>query len=346
MKWSVVTLLTILLGCYGLINYFVGLRGWQYFFNYIPGSNRMIYWILFGVVSLSCIFRQVGEKYFSTYVNLMLTWIGSYWLGILFYALLIFGTLDLASLIMKGSISRAFRMGLGVMLLILLLQVVGTYLAWQPVVKQYELTIAKSGGSLSELRLVLVSDVHLDKIVDGQRLNKMVEIINEREPDLVVFAGDIVDSSADVMAEEKLIDALKKLAPLYGTYAVLGNHEYIHGAVAQVMEHFRQGGARVLRDEVVHIADSFYLIGRDDRSKERFYGVPRQSLGDLMSGVDKHAPVLLLDHRPDRLTEAEQMGVDLQLSGHTHGGQLFPVNLITSGIFETDGGYLKKGLYR
>ena len=94
---------------------------------------------------------------------------------------------------------------------------------------------------------------------------------------------------------------------------------------------------------MVRVEDSFYLVGRDERSNHSFSDTGRRKLTDLLTGVDKSDPVILLDHQPLDLAEAAESGVDLQLSGHTHQGQFFPINLITERLFETDRGYLSKG---
>lgn len=105
-------------------------------------------------------------------------------------------------------------------------------------------------------------------------------------------------------------------------------------------------GVNVLRDRWLKVAGSFYVIGRDESSKARFTGEKRLDLQDLLKGVDNSLPLILLDHVPSQLQEAQAQGIDLQLSGHTHRGQLFPNQFITSKIFEDDWGLLRKGNYQ
>jgi uncharacterized protein len=127
-----------------------------------------------------------------------------------------------------------------------------------------------------------------------------------------------------------------------GVYAVMGNHEYIGGAepaYAYLTEH----GVQVIRDSVIRIHDGFYIIGRDDREKRRFSGKPRMELADLVSMADSSKPLILMDHQPYYLQEASDLGVDLQFSGHTHHGQLWPLNFITSAIFPVSRGYARIG---
>jgi len=338
---------------YGLLNYYLGLRGWQYIFRYLPGLSKTAYWVFFTVIAWAYVIEFIGKKTFPLWVNVALTWIGSYWLGILFYAFLILGMIDIGRLLVgwTGIFPglQAFLAGhrgmitAGVVAVIASLMVYGSLNALSPRVTRYEITIPKSGGSIKELKMVLVSDIHLGKIVGVNRLTKMVQMVNQCHPDLVVFAGDMIDGNVDIFTEQKLDNVLKEIKSKYGNYAVLGNHEYISREVDRAVFYLNKGGVRVLQDEAVRVADSFYLIGRDERSTHGFSGSGRKDLADLLVGVDRNAPLILLDHQPQNLAEAELHGIDLQLSGHTHRGQFFPVNLITRRIFENDWGYFAKG---
>jgi predicted MPP superfamily phosphohydrolase len=345
--------LSVFFGLYGLINYYIGIRGWQFLFKNIAGLSPFVYWVLFWVIAWAYVIQFIGKRFFPAGVSTVLAWVGSYWLGIMFYAFLIIGIIDLVR-VLAGWTGifpnfRAFLGGygetvaVGVGLIILVLQVYGTWNALNPQVSRYEVTVPKSGENLSQLKIVLVSDIHLGKIVGLKRLTRMVDMINEEKPDLVVFAGDIIDGNVDVFTEQNLDNVLKNIKAEYGVYGVLGNHEYISREVDKAIFYLNKGGVRVLRDEVVRVEDSFYLVGRDERSNHSFSDTGRRKLTDLLTGVDKSDPVILLDHQPLDLAEAAESGVDLQLSGHTHQGQFFPINLITERLFETDRGYLSKG---
>lgn len=128
----------------------------------------------------------------------------------------------------------------------------------------------------------------------------------------------------------------------YGIFAVTGNHEYI-GGVEPSIKYLTEHGITELRDNTVKIADSFYVVGREDRASKGFAGIIRKPLNQLLEGVDRTLPVILMDHQPVRLEEAEKNGIDLQLSGHTHHGQLWPFNFITKKIYEVSMGYKQKG---
>ena len=123
-----------------------------------------------------------------------------------------------------------------------------------------------------------------------------------------------------------------------GLYAITGNHEFIGGA-KRTIPYIESKGIRILKDETVILPGGIQLIGRLDRDSQRFFGKERLTLEELMKNIDPSKPVILLDHQPLRLDESEKNGVDLQLSGHTHNGQLWPLNYITRRIFEVSYGY-------
>jgi uncharacterized protein len=125
-------------------------------------------------------------------------------------------------------------------------------------------------------------------------------------------------------------------------YGITGNHEYI-GGVEPACKYLEEHGVVMLRDSIVTIADAFTLVGREDVSARQFGGLRRKPLGEVMSSVNRNLPVILMDHQPVRLQEAVDQGVDLQFSGHTHNGQLWPFNYIAQAVYELSWGYMKKG---
>ncbi|HUI65552.1 MAG TPA: metallophosphoesterase, partial [Bacteroidota bacterium] len=162
------------------------------------------------------------------------------------------------------------------------------------------------------------------------------------KPDLILLPGDIVDEDLGPVIRENLGEMLRSLHARLGVYAVTGNHEYIGGAEAAVA-YLRDHGITVLRDSVAKLDNGLYVIGREDRSSTQFGGKKRRALSDLMSDVDRSHPLLLMDHQPFHLEEAAKEGIDVQLSGHTHHGQLWPLNYITEAVYELSWGYLRKG---
>jgi predicted MPP superfamily phosphohydrolase len=158
------------------------------------------------------------------------------------------------------------------------------------------------------------------------------------DPDIVLLPGDIVDEDLNPVIKENLGESLRTIKSKFGVFAVTGNHEYI-GGVEEAVSYLTENGVHFLRDESILINHTAYLLGREDRSVNRFKNKSRKTLQEIMQGVDKHYPIISMDHQPFHLAEAEENGIDLQLSGHTHNGQLWPLNYITDAIYEVDWGY-------
>jgi len=339
---------------YGGLNYYIGLRGWQALFSFVPFLIPMVFWSVFWLLSLSYLFSRFSQKFLPTVLYEGLIRVGSYWLAFMFYFLLVITMLDIVRLLERPlklvpvEIKRSLNPALGLSVLILVVGIV-SYGAWNarhPRVNHYDVSIAKQAGPLKQLHVVMVSDIHLGTIVNNGDLTKMVNMVNELKPDLVLLPGDVFDENIEATNKLQTVDNLRRLTAPYGVFAVLGNHEYIGGNAEEAIKYLGEAGVKVLRDSSREIAGSFYLVGRDDRSSERVRGVKRQSLNSLMQGVNRSLPMIVMDHQPLQLDEPVAQGVDLQLSGHTHAGQLFPIEFITHRIFEDDWGYLRKGNFQ
>ncbi len=209
-------------------------------------------------------------------------------------------------------------------------------------IRTLEISIPKKVDEMKSMNIVSVSDIHLGTIIGRKRFDRIVEKINALQPDIVLFPGDIVDEDLAPVIKENLGESLKNIKPKYGVYAVTGNHEYI-GGVEEASRYLTEHGVTMLRDSTVKINHTLFLVGREDRSIGQFRGKRRKALEELMQGVDKTYPVILMDHQPFKLEEAVHNQIDLQLSGHTHHGQIWPLNYITERVYEISWGYEKKG---
>lgn len=342
---------------FAILNFYIGLRGWQTLGRYISWLNSRVYWSVFWVVVMAYFAGRLAKSFLPS-VSYVLTVIGSYWLAAMYYFFLIIVIVDLVRLAGKwlgflpesllSNPRTAPAVGLTVLALVAGIVVYGAWNARHPKVQHYDLTIPKQAGSLRQLHLVMVSDTHLGTIIHNGRLTRMVDTINGLQPDVVLFAGDVVDENIETFVEQNMADNFRKLKAGIGVYACFGNHEYIGGHAEEVAGYLQQAGVRVLRDQYVKVDDSFYVVGRDDRFEHGQSGPGQGSSGQkelsaVMEGVDPSLPVILLKHQPVNLAEAQKQGVDLQLSGHTHQGQLFPNNFITRRLYEIDYGYLRKG---
>jgi predicted MPP superfamily phosphohydrolase len=194
-----------------------------------------------------------------------------------------------------------------------------------PVVRRVPVTLAGLDPALDGLRIVTFSDGHLSATYGGRRFERLVELVNAQRPDVVAIVGDLVDGDVSELREE--VAPLADLVSEQGVFFVTGNHEYFVDTEAW-LRHLPTLGVDVLRNERVAIrrgAATFDLAGIDDRTAASS-GVPGHGadLDAALDGRDDATPVVLLAHQPVMVEQARQAGVDLQLSGHTHGGQLWP----------------------
>lgn len=342
----------IFLLVYGGINYYIGLRGWQSFGIHISFLNNKVYWVIILLVATAYIISMLLASYIPSMLLNTLNIVGSYWMGIIFYLLLILPIVDLIKFINKkipfiprnlsDNPNFSFVISIVVVALLVGVMVYGTWSGRSAKVTHYNVKIDKTAGNLKKLKVVMVSDIHLGSVVNNRRLTKMVNEINNLHPDIVLIPGDIIDSSLEPFIRENMSDNFKKIKSVYGVYACLGNHDGMRDKIEEGVKVFNAAGINVLRDKAILINDSFYVIGRDDISLEASTMVKRKSLSDITKDLDKSKALLLMDHQPKNLDDALKQGIDLQVSGHTHRGQLFPANIVTNLIFELDYGYLEK----
>ncbi len=339
----------IVLLIYGSVNYYIFIRGWQAF-SKIP-VIKVIYLILFLFLCLSFPAGQILERFRICALSDLFIWVGSFWLGFMayfFFSILIIDILRVfnglfnffpASITANHEKSKFIA---GIIVIALSFIIIGAgHVNWlMPKIKKLDFTIAKKAGNLKSLHIAMASDIHLGTIISNSRLERLVNSINALEPDIILLAGDIVDGDLSPVIKNNLGEILKKLGSKYGIYAVTGNHEFIGGVEAAV-NYLSALNITMLRDSAVKIDNSFYIAGRDDRSITQFTGGKRNDLGKVLEGVDGYLPVILMDHQPFSLRTVADTSVDLQLSGHTHHGQLWPFNFITSVIYELSTGYKK-----
>ncbi|SDG33466.1 metallophosphoesterase [Desulfosporosinus hippei] len=341
---------TMVLLVYGGLNYYIGLRGWQALFSYVPFFNPKVYWTIFLLISSAYLFSRLLEKFLPIVLHEILTVIGAYWMACMLYFLLIILLLDLLRVLNRWlnlvplGIKQSLNPVLGLVVFVLVIGII-SYGAWNarhPQINHYDLTITKQAGALKKLHVVMVSDIHLGTIIQNDRLTKLVDKVNDLKPDLILMAGDVFDEDIESKNKQQVADNFRRLSSTYGSFAVLGNHEYIGGNANEAIKYLNEAGVKVLRDSSEEVGGSFTLVGRDDLSGSRFNGTKRESLATLMQGINPSLPIILMDHQPSHLEEPVEQKVDLQVSGHTHNGQLFPIQFITQKVFEQDWGYLHK----
>jgi len=204
-------------------------------------------------------------------------------------------------------------------------------------VKRIKVALAKLPKALEGYRIVQISDIHVGPTIGLNFVRSVVDRVNALKPDLVAITGDLVDGT--VLQLERHTAPLKDLRARDGVFFVTGNHEYYVGDVDEWLAWLRGIGIKPLRNERVTIRKGFDLAGTDDISARG--GDHGQDIPKALKDRKTEKPVILLAHQPRSFKEAANLGVDLQISGHTHGGQIYPFKYIV-GLFEP---YLA-GLYR
>ena len=185
------------------------------------------------------------------------------------------------------------------------------------------------------INIVAVSDVHLGYGTGKAMLKEYVDMINAQHPDLILIGGDLIDNSLTPLYKENMAEELAQLKAPLGIYMVPGNHEYISG-IDESVRFLKDTPIQLLRDSVVTLPNGVQIIGRDDRSNRS-----RHSLPTLLKQADRSKPIILLDHQPYNLAKTDSLGIDLQFSGHTHHGQIWPISWVTDRIYEQSHGYRK-----
>jgi predicted MPP superfamily phosphohydrolase len=332
-----------------LANYYV----FRHFWIAMPPNNigRIILVSFAFIVIVSFFLSFLARDSFPVGVTSLLYKVGTSWLFIMLYFFIVMAVKDLFGLTNKlfhfmpdDAITRYTKdnwVGLGLMIGFIALLMICGYLKYQWKVRvELPVKIYKTFGDTiapKSLRIVAISDLHLGYGIGKKELEKWVTLINAENPDIVLVAGDIVDNSVRPLNEGHYAEAFHKINAPMGIYACMGNHEYISGT-KNSLDFMKKAGIRMLRDSVAEIDSCFYVVGRDERSNSH-----RKSLNGLIAGLDQTKPLILLDHQPYDLEEAEANGIDIQISGHTHQGQVWPISLITKKLFERDHGFIKKG---
>ena len=281
-----------------------------------------------------------------------LHWMGAFWFAGMLYLTLLIALTDIIRLV---NVSFSFLppphsiayiklktiTGISITCITLLIISLGFINAWNPKINRITLNINKNANNLDSLKIVAASDIHLGTIINTGKSQKLINTINGLNPDIILLAGDIVDEDVEPVIKHNLGKHLQQLKAKYGTWGITGNHEYIGGA-DRTVKYLEQHGIKILRDSSVLIDSAFYIVGREDREKTNFTGIPRKELIELSTHLDHTKPIILLDHQPWQLDKATQAKIDLQISGHTHHGQLWPFGFVTQHLFELSSGYLKK----
>ena len=299
--------------------------------------------IVVGLLCFVTLFLSIGRKFEALPLPLAqaLYQIGTSSIIVMLYLVMLFLVLDLGRLVHlvpKSLLYANWQSALAIFVLIFGVFLYGNIHYNNKV--RVELELQSQKPLPKTYKVVMASDLHLGYHNPRKELARWVDIINAEEPDFILIAGDIIDGSLRPLLEENMAEEFRRLkAPVY---ACLGNHEYFSGAPG-AQQFYKEAGIHLLSDDYAVIDSSIVIIGRDDRMNHR-----RKSVKDLMAtacGQMAKGPcyVILLDHQPYQLERTEQAGVDFQLSGHTHRGQVWPISWITDHVYECSWGRHQRG---
>jgi len=205
----------------------------------------------------------------------------------------------------------------------------------------YEIAI-EGKKDISDIKLIMISDLHLGAVGSEYKLERIVEEINNENPDMVCIAGDFFDTDySSIRNPKKAIDTIKNIKSEYGVYACLGNHDA--GKTTGKMQNFlKQCNITVLNEEYVVIDERLILAGRLDSTPIGGYGnISRKNFSDFFDIKETDLPLIVMDHNPANIDEYSN-NVDLILSGHTHKGQIFPASIVTNLLYKVDHGYYRE----
>ena len=328
---------------YVLVNYYIFAKG----YSVLPAkaSYRYIYTAIFLFLASQFLITRVLLLTNTPFLSKIVFTLAGIWLVLMLYGFFMALCMDLIRLadyffhFLPDLTPYKFKIFLALVSSVGCLFLAGNINAKLHKINTLDLNIDKK-SNLQHLKIALVSDIHFGTLVDAKDIQKMMDKIKQENPDILLLAGDFVDEGITPEKLDQIIPLFQQFEPKYGKIAVLGNHEYIND-VEKSKQIYNQLGITLLIDSVLTIPNAFSIAGRDDKFNSLSRKHQRKPLDELLKETDFDLPLILLDHQPLQLEETAHFPIDLQLSGHTHHGQLFPLNLFTSAIFTKSWGYTK-----
>jgi predicted MPP superfamily phosphohydrolase len=311
---------------------------------FISKAYRRLYLVIY--LLLAALYPLLGLERASNLSSLMrtLTAFSGYILPFYLYLFLcvciydLFLLLNMKTRFFSSQTRNRFSYRLSALSLIILLSVgvvVGGAINLNTIrVSRYRIEVPRKSSTLDHLRVAFVADFHIQKSTSIGFVDQFVSKVNALQPDILLYGGDIVEGDRENETTSAVEAALKTIVTRDGVFGVVGNHEFYGGQ--EQGSFFKRAGIQLLCDTVVRIDSSFYLSGRYDQHFGK-----RKTVIELLGNSNHDLPIILMDHRPTQLQEVSLVDVDVQFSGHTHNGQLFPLNYIIHSLYELSWGYRK-----
>ena len=293
---------------------------------FISAKVKLVLGILFFIFanfSIIAYMLRLG----APWVNYGNTWFFYFLNGVVIAIILLVAKLVLK--LFNFNLSQGISLGITGIFLVGM-SALGLYWAYSPIVKSETIKVDKKIEK--PIKIAMVSDLHLGTFFGNDQLEKLNKIIEEEKPDAIVIAGDIMDDDMVMYKKRNMGETLSKLSAPLGVYATMGNHDR---DAQEIVDEVKKAGIIPLFDESVELNKDVTLVGRKDRSVSR----DRLDTADLLKSVNLNKTIVLVDHQPDAIDYHSTLPINVQLSGHTHHGQMWPINYITERIYTLDYGY-------
>lgn len=298
--------------------------------NGIPFTFKAIISVLFWICAFAIFISAALGKTDSPAILIRSLYLaGSIWMAYLLYSVLLLLAFDLVKLLspMSGH-------GLKYVFPAVCCLLVYGYVNYRnPKIEKIDIVLDKSVGD-KDIKAVAVSDIHLGYATGPKALERYVELIDSQDPDVIFICGDLIDNSLKPLSDPRFAEGLRRLEAPMGIYMVAGNHEYISGIDECCSYLENNTDIILLRDSIAVLPGGIQIAGRDDRANRN-----RLTLDVLLKETDDDRPVIILDHQPYELREADSMCADIQISGHTHRGQMWPLSILVDRMYEQSHGY-------
>lgn len=302
----------------------------------------IIYLILFAIYPLVGNFGEHSNnlvfRFISVFAGYLLPFYLYLFLSVILFDLLLLFNLMFRFISVEFRKTSKFRLfTFTTMILLSIMVVIGGAINLNTIrVSEYQITLPKRNSNIDSLRIAFIADFHIQQSTNLHYVEQFIRKVNALNPDIMLFGGDIVEGDSENETTREIESAFRNIHSKYGSFGVVGNHEF-YGR-QENGSFFSKAGITMLYDTIVKIDDAFYLAGRFD---EHFRN--RKPINEILPTVSPDLPIVLLDHRPTQLQEVSKTAVDAQFSGHTHNGQLFPLNFIIHQIYELSWGHKKIG---
>jgi predicted MPP superfamily phosphohydrolase len=331
---------TIITLAYVIPNIYVFLRIWHLFINKGFKVHYTIIYLLF--VSVYPLSSIIGRGSIASALNSIADYLLPFYLYI-FLTVLAFDFFLIINRLFKivptdKFLTTRFKAtALSSLLLLSVCVVIAGIINFNTIrTSEYHVEIPGKSSTIRNLKIAFAADFHLQENVSVGFVKRFIKKIDLIKPDIMIFGGDIVEGNRKNEKMAEFEDLLNNISAKYGVFTVLGNHEFYSGQ--EKGSFFDNAGIKVLRDTILYIDGAFGLGGRNDS-----HFTNRKSIDDLLENRADSVPLILVDHRPTEILQVSNTHTDIQLSGHTHNGQMFPINLITNSVYELSWGYRRIG---